>query len=250
MSKIVIANWKMNPESLKEAGKIFKDTLKEIKTIKKNIEIVICVPFPFLSIGKGLKSKKVSLGAQNIFSEAKGSFTGEVSLTMVKSLGVKYVILGHSERRKLGETNKEINRKVLATLKAKVTPILCIGESKRDRDGFYLAFLKHQLTVCLSKVPKAQIKNIIIAYEPLWAIGKNAKYVATEEEFTEVQIFIKKVISDLYDIKMASTVRIAYGGSVHPLNANNFILGGADGLLIGRDSLKPKKFGEIVKNIE
>jgi len=249
MGKIIIANWKMNPKSIKEARGILKETLKEIKQTK-GIEVVICLPFPFLSIVNGLKSKKITFGAQNIFPEPKGAFTGEVSLPMIQSLGAKYVILGHSERRKLGETNKIINKKVLATLKAKLTPILCIGESKRDEDGFYLAFLKHQLIECLTHVPRTQIKNIIIAYEPLWAIGGKARHIATEDEFTEIQIFIKKVISDLYDIKIASSIRVAYGGSVHPLNADNFILGGADGLLIGRDSLKPKKFGKIIRSIE
>src|SRR5680860_1190379 len=142
-SKLIIANWKMNPGSLKEAQVIFNNTVKVGKNLK-NINIVICPPFPYLLIGDKIKIKSVSLGAQNIFEESMGPYTGEVSLKMVLSLGVKYIILGHSECRNLGEVNKIINKKVLATLKSKLNPILCVGEKSRDHNGFYLAFVKHQ----------------------------------------------------------------------------------------------------------
>ncbi len=247
MSKIVVGNWKMNPGSLKEARVIFDNILKQIKGVK-GTQVVICPPFPFLSIGNNLKLKNVSLGAQNSFSEGSGSYTGEVSLKMLLSMGVKYVILGHSERRLLGDTDKIINKKILATLKSKITPILCVGELKRDDSGFYLAFIKRQLTECLSSISKNQIKNIIIAYEPIWAISDNAIHEATKDEFIEIQIFIKKVISDLYDIKTANAIRIIYGGSVGPSNVEEFLEGGVDGLLVGHNSLIPKKFGEIVKS--
>jgi len=246
MNKIIIGNWKMNPGSLKDARVIFNETIKAVKGMK-GVEVVICPPFPFLSTANDLKIKNISLGAQNVFEETEGAYTGEVSLKMLLSLGVKYVILGHSESRLLGETNKTINKKILAVLKAKITPILCVGEISRDDNGFYLAFIKHQIIECLSSVPKTQIKNIIIAYEPIWAIGNKAIQKATKDEFVEIQIFIKKVISDIYNIKIASITKIVYGGSVHPLNAKEFIDGGASGLLIGRDSLVPKKFGKIVK---
>ncbi len=249
MSKIIVGNWKMNPKSLEEARVIFNDTLHVTKGVK-NINVVICPPFPFLSIINNSKIKSISLGAQNVFEEPSGSYTGKVSLKMLSSMGVKYIILGHSESRLSGETNKVINKKVLSTLKAKITPILCVGESSRDDNGFYLAFIKHQLIECLSSVPRTQIKNIIIAYEPIWAIGAKSLHQATKDEFVEIQIFIKKVIADIYSLKIASATKIIYGGSVHPLNAKEFIDAGADGLLIGRDSLIPKKFGKIIKLIK
>jgi len=249
VKKIVVGNWKMNPGTFKEARVIFNEVVKKSRGFK-NIDIILCPPFLFLSIADKLKSKNINLGAQNVFEEISGAYTGEVSPKMLSSLGVKYVILGHSERRVLGETNKNVNKKVLATLRANLLPIICIGESSRDSNGFYLAFIKHQIIECLESVPKNQIKNIIIAYEPIWAIGEKALHEATKEEFIEIQIFIKKVIADLYDIKIATATKIIYGGSVHPENAKEFVEAGADGLLVGRDSLIPKKFAEIIKAVK
>ena len=249
MRKIVIGNWKMNPKKQKEARVIFDEIVKNNKGAK-NIDIVICPPFPFLSIGDKLKVKNIKLGSQNVFEEMSGPYTGEVSPEMLLSLGVKYVILGHSERRALGETDKIINKKVLIALKSKLLPIICVGENTRDVNGFYLAFIKHQLIECLSSVPKNQIKNIIIAYEPVWAIGEKALHEATPSEFIEIQIFIKKVIADLYDMKTAILVSVIYGGSVHAYNAKEFINAGARGLLVGRDSVSPKKFSEIINVIK
>lgn len=249
MVKIIIGNWKMNPGSLKEAKGIFNDIVQNNKGLK-DIDIIICPPFPFLSIVDGNKIKNINLGAQNVFGEMNGPYTGEVSIKMLSGLGIKYVILGHSERRELGDTNKIINKKVLMTLKGKLLPILCVGENTRDVNGFYLAFIKHQIIECLSSVPKNQIKNIIIAYEPIWAIGEKALHEATAEEFVEIQIFIKKVIADIYDMKTATNIKIIYGGSVHSSNAKDFINAGASGLLVGRDSLSAKKFSEIINIIK
>jgi triosephosphate isomerase len=166
-------------------------------------------------------------------------------------MGVSYIIVGHSERRSMGENNKKINEKILNLLKFKISPILCVGENKRDHDGFYLSFVGEQLKESLLGVPRAQMKNIIVAYEPVWAIGKNATREATREEFMEMKIFIKKVISDIYDAKIAHSTPIIYGGSVNKINAGSFINeGGADGLLVGRDSLNSKKFGAILSTIK
>ncbi len=248
MKKIIIANWKMNPPSVKEAEIIFKDIALLSKSYK-NSQIIICPPFPFLSIGK--KNKKIKLGAQNVSSQWEGSFTGEVSPSMLRNFQVEYVIIGHSERRALGETNQIVNKKILNSLKAKLQPILCIGESVRDPEGIYLSFIKHQIEECLSEIPKSQLKNIIIAYEPIWAVGKGAIREATVEEFIEMKIYIKKLVADLYDAKVANSLKIIYGGSVNSFNAESFIkVGNADGLLVGRDSLTPKKFSAIVKIAE
>jgi len=147
----------------------------------------------------------------------------------------------------MGDTNEIVNKKMLAALKVSINPVFCVGENKKDSNGFYLSFIKEQLVQGLKDVTKTQIKNVVFAYEPVWAIGSNATRVATPVEFTEIRIYIKKIISDLYDIKTANEIRIIYGGSVNPLNAESFIKeGGASGLLVGRDSLNPKKFSTII----
>jgi triosephosphate isomerase len=250
INKLIIANWKMNPQSKKEAEILFKKISILIKNIK-NTEIIICPPFPFLFIKEKIKNKSIKLGSQDVFYEKEGSYTGEISAGMIKDFGAEYVLVGHSERRTIGDTDEQVNKKVLATLKSKMSPIFCIGESDRDTNGFYLSFIKQQIIEGLLNVPKPQMKNIIFAYEPIWAIGSSATRVATPVEFTEIRIFIKKIIADLYDVKTANSIRIIYGGSVNPLNAESFIKeGGADGLLVGRDSLNPKKFSAIINLVK
>jgi len=250
MSKLIIANWKMNPESLKESESIFNSISVLSKNIK-NTEIVVCPPFPFLNLARKTKNKNVVLGAQNLFYEISGSYTGQVSPKMLSNLGVKYVILGHSESRFTGDTNEIINKKILISLKSKILPILCVGENTRDTHGEYLSFVKNQIEECLLSVSKLQIKNITIAYEPVWAIGKNAVREATSDEFIEMRIFIKRIIADTYGISVANAVKIIYGGSVNQNNARSFAIEGeADGLLIGRDSLIPKNFGAILNAIK
>lgn len=250
MSKIVVANWKENPQSRKEAEVLFNAVLKEAKNLK-NTKIVVCPPFPFLFLAKKYKNKNIILGAQNVGKEAEGSHTGEVSPRMLSNMGVSSVIVGHGECRARGETNKIINGKVLNLLKYKLTPILCVGESNRDRDGFYLSFIGDQLKDCLKGVTRPQMKSVTIAYEPIWAIGKTATREATKEEFMEMKIFIKKIISDIFDSKTAHSMDIIYGGSVNAENARSFMLDGeAGGLLVGRDSINPKKFGAILSAIK
>ena len=250
MRKLIVANWKMNPGTLKEAEVIFNSISTEAKDVK-NMDIVICPPFPFLNLTKKIKNKKIILGSQNVFYEQSGSYTGQVSVKMISSLGVKYVILGHSESRLMGDTNEIINKKILASCKGKILPIICVGESLRDTHGEYLSFVKKQIEECLIKVPKNYIKDIVIAYEPIWAIGKSALREATVAEFIEMRIFIKRVIADIYGIKISNEINIIYGGSVHKENARSFMADGeAGGLLVGRDSLIPKKFGAILMAVK
>lgn len=249
MNKVIIANWKMNPQTVKEAEVLFSKLSNEKKNNKK-LDIIVCPPFPFLFLYKKLKIKNINLGIQNISKDPSGSFTGEVSLKMATDLGVSSVILGHSERREMGENNILINKKLINALKYKLLPILCIGEINRDNDGLYLAFIEKQIKGCLLNISKSQVKNIIIAYEPVWAIGVNAIGQMNGEQFVEMKIFIKKVISDIYDSKTAHSIRILYGGSVNSSNASVYIKSGADGLLIGRDSLNAQKFGLILNTIK
>lgn len=246
---IVIGNWKMNPLTLKEAEKLFADISKQVKSFRKT-DIVICPPFLYLEKLKKV-SKKISLGAQNGYPGDVGASTGEISLKMLSSLDVKYVILGHSERRMLGEVNSDINRKIKSALSFGITPVLCVGESMRDENHEYLNFIKAQIEECLQGITKISLSKVIIAYEPVWAIGKDATRVATPAEFLEISIFIKKILTDKFGKLATQDLRIIYGGSVHPENAASFLVEGrADGFLPGRDSLNAKKFLEIIKITE
>ncbi|MCX6751153.1 MAG: triose-phosphate isomerase [Candidatus Nomurabacteria bacterium] len=246
---IIVGNWKMNPLSLKEAEKLFADVVKSISDIKKT-EIVICAPFVYLEKLKKI-SKKISLGAQDVFWGEVGAFTGEISAEMLYDIGARYVIVGHSERRAMGENNNDVNKKIKSALSAGLRPILCVGEGMRDENHEYLNFVKIQIEECLNGVSKDSISKIVIAYEPVWAIGKEAPHPATPEEFREMNIFIKKILSDKFGVKEISKVRIIYGGSVDDKNAEGFIKDGkANGFLPGRASLSPEKFSKIVKICE
>lgn len=247
--KIIIGNWKMNPLTLKEAEKLFSGAVKGISGIKKT-GIVICPPFLYLQRLKKL-SKKISLGAQNAFFGDVGAFTGEVSGEMLYNIGVKYVILGHSERRALGESNDCINKKIKSALMAGIVPILCVGEDVRDESHSYFNLVKTQLEECLLSVSKNSISKIIIAYEPVWAISSTPnRKDANPADSLEMAIFIRKVLSDKFS-KDAIQMRIIYGGSVSEKDAYEFLKnGGVNGLLVGRVSLDAKKFTEIIKIAE
>jgi triosephosphate isomerase len=247
--KIIIGNWKMNPLTLKEAEKLFSTIAKNISGIKKT-EIVVCPPFLYLEKLKKL-SKKIILGAQDAFWGDVGAFTGEVSGEMLYELGARYVILGHSERRTLGETNGDINKKIKAALSAGLRPVLCVGENVRDQEHGYFNVVKTQLEECLVGISKNSISKIIIAYEPVWAISSTKdRKDATPDDSREMVVFMRKVLSDKFGVEV-SNMRIIYGGSVNEKDAAGFLLnGGVDGLLPGRSSLDAKKFSEIIKKCE
>ena len=253
--KIVIGNWKMNPFTLKEAEKFFSGMTQNLSSVKKT-EIVICPPFIYLEpLSRFLKTesykRKASLGAQNAFFEEAGAFTGEISAEMLYNIGARYVILGHSERRALGETNTLVNKKIKASLAAGLQPILCVGENAREESHGYFNLVKIQLEECLAGISKNSISKIIIAYEPIWAISSTAnRRDATSEDSREMIIFIRKILSDRFGSETAS-LQIIYGGSVNEKDALDFLKnGGVDGLLVGRASLDAKKFMEIVKICE
>jgi triosephosphate isomerase len=247
--KIICANWKMNPITLKDAEKLFIASSKTISKIKKT-EVVACPPALYLEKLKK-HSRKLKLGAQDAFYEESGAYTGEISAEMLYDAGARYVILGHSERRASGESNENVNKKIKSALFAGLIPIVCVGEKERDENHNYLNFIKEQLEVAFKNILKSSVSKVIIAYEPVWAIGKNAVREATPEEFREISIFIKKVLSDKFGAISVIKTRIIYGGSVHPKNSASFIQDGqADGFLVGRDSLDAKKFGEIINITE
>lgn len=242
MKNLIVANWKMNPSTLSEAKKI----LNSIKKVKiKNTEVVICPPYIYLSELKG-----ITLGAQNAFYEDVGAFTGEISGTMLKNLGVEYVILGHSERRQIiGETDNLINKKIKKCLEQGLKVIFCIGETRTEWEAHQKPeVLENQVTLGLAGITKEEMKSVVIAYEPVWAIG-TGNNCSVDEAMTSI-MFIKKVITELYNRELGNNTRIIYGGSVKSSNSADYIKNsGASGLLVGGASLDAEEFIEILKSI-
>jgi len=242
MKPLVAANWKMNPKTLREAKKL----LGAIKTNNK-VETLVCPPSVFLS---SLSSKKIKLGAQNCYFEEKGAFTGENSVLQIKSLGAKYIISGHSERRGyFGETDEEVNKKLKAILKEGISPILCIGETEKQRkEGNTEKVLQKQLKADLDGISSAKFSKIVVAYEPIWAIGTGNACEA--EEAQKMRILIKKILGEIYNKKVAQKTRVLYGGSVKSHNAEKYVKeAGFEGLLVGGASLKAIEFSKIIKAV-
>lgn len=245
---LVIGNWKMNPATVDLARKLFTDIKKGVNKNQAEVEVGIAAPFPFISeLNRSLgASKKISLGAQDVFFEPKGAFTGEVSLSMLKSVGVSFAVIGHSERRALGESDEDIARDTAVTIKGAVTAIVCVGEKKRDPQGDYFSFIERQIVSATQGVPKSKLKQLVIAYEPIWAIGTGK--TATAENIEEMRLFIEKVLADIFGRPAANKVRIIYGGSVDKDNAAEIIsAGGVAGYLVGGASLRPVDFISIIK---
>lgn len=244
--KILIANWKQNPISEKEAKTLFLQIQKVLLKNKK--KAIICPPTLFIKELALQKSTHIKLGLQNTSSEAVGAYTGQVSLAQAKSYKVSYALVGHSESRQAGDTDEMIAKKMSHVCSQGGTPILCIGELHRDTSGGYFDTIQKQLETALAFLSKTQIETSIIAYEPVWAIGSLAKREATPEEFYEIKIFIKKLLTEKFKIK--TIPQILYGGSVTPKNTTAFLTEGqADGLLVGRASLTIKEFETIIEKI-
>jgi triosephosphate isomerase len=249
--KIIVGNWKMSPLSLKEARELFAGIKKTAQKLR-NTDAVVCPPFVYIGeLASRVSGKRLAVGAQDSFWKEEGAYTGEVSPLMLKSLNAKYVILGHSERRALGETDDDVSKKASAALAAGLTPIVCVGERTRDDHGEYLKRIEEQLRGSLARIQKKMLEQIIIAYEPVWAIGAHALRPASPEDVLEVSILIKKVLANMFDRESSQSVPILYGGSVDEKNCGSFMIeGGADGLLVGRASLSAKQFSEVLKIAE
>lgn len=249
MANLVIANWKMNPKTVKEAKKIFSGSAAGSKKIKKT-QIVICPPAVFLGSFSG-KGKKIRLGAQNCYWEEKGAFTGEISLPQIKDTGCRYVLVGHSERRKIfGETDEMANKKVLAAVNAGLTTVLCVGETAEEKQqGRTFEVLKDQVEKGLDKVAKKNIGQIVLAYEPVWAIGTGNVCGTSQAE--EINIFLKKIICEKYGRPAGQSMQILYGGSVKSDNVLSFVKDAKmSGVLVGGASLDPKEFIKIAQQID
>ena len=249
---LVVANWKMNPISPEEAKQIISATRKTAKELKRT-EAVICPPFIYLPFVKPEPKEKIYAGAQNIFWQASGTYTGEVSSEMIRQSGASFVIVGHSERRNLGETDEIVAKKANAALSAGLQTIVCIGEKSRDQSGDYLDFLRKQMAGSLVGIKKRFLPDLIIAYEPLWAISKsNAPEEAMKHgDVEETALYIKKVLSEIFGKDWIGNIRILYGGSVNSQNGGMIVGGGkVDGLLVGRESLNGKSFGDLLKSVD
>ncbi len=244
--RLIAANWKMN-KTVSETEDYIKKFLKLVGKLEDR-EVLLCPPFTSLYVaGKLLKDTPVKLGAQNCFYEKSGAFTGEVSLPMLKELGCSYVIVGHSERRRIFcESDEVINKKLVACLEEGIRPILCVGERIEDREaGMTFKVVETQIRLALSGIEK-YTDSVDIAYEPVWAIGTGVP--ATPEDAVEVHRFIKEVLKDLNPGSEGRT-RVLYGGSVKPENASEFMKHEEiEGLLVGGASLDPESFAKIVNS--
>lgn len=244
--KLVIGNWKMNPQSLIEAKKIFT-TFKKTKKDDKNLTVVFCPPFIFINeLYKSYTGSKIFFGAQDAYWKEEGSYTGEISTKMLQSVGARFVIIGHSERRHMGENEQLIAQKLSAVLKSGMHAVLCVGEPTRDIHGKYLQILKEQIFSALENLETPLLKRLIIAYEPVWAIGEGNKAIDTHDLHQTI-LFIKKQIIEKFDRKIGESISVLYGGSVDSENAFSLMKeGGVDGFLVGRNSLNAFEFAKIV----
>lgn len=252
MKQLIVANWKMNPQKGSDAQKLFK-SIDKVSAKLKNTETVICPPLVYLqSLGELVTKRSCVLGAQDAFWEHEGAFTGQVSPDMIFYAKARYVIVGHSERRGLGETDEMVNKKIKSILQFPLIPILCVGEEKRDDDLHYIKQVKQQVHEALHGLDHEQISRVVIAYEPVWAIGTKAKTSCSPAECREMMQIIRQTLADiLKDTVQAKNIPLIYGGSVDEMNASSFIVDGlAQGLLIGRASLEAKTFSAILKKVE
>ena len=243
---VIAGNWKMNMTATET--KKFAEDLKKIMPRAKWCDTLICVPACNISTAmKAFKDLRISVGAENVYFEEKGAYTGEVSADMLKDLGVKYVIVGHSERRQyFCETDQTVNKKVHAVLNAGMNPIICVGESLEQRElGVTMELIAYQVRCALANVPADKMRHVVIAYEPLWAIGTGN--TATSAQAQEVCASIRATLAKLYDANTAKAISILYGGSMNAGNAAELLAQpDIDGGLIGGASLKPVDFSKII----
>src|ERR1043166_6353537 len=246
--KIIAANWKMNMTQGEASGFVETFLLELGESIE--VEVVLVPPFTAIAaVNKALdQAQNIKVGAQNMHWERSGAFTGEISAAMLRDLFVRYVVLGHSERRTLfGETDEIVNRKVRAAHEAMLRPIVCVGETLEQRDyGNVEKILSIQLRGSLAGLEPKELQETVIAYEPVWAIGTGRN--ATPAQAQEAHVFIRRILREMSDDATADRIRIQYGGSVKPENARELLAqADIDGALVGGASLDPRSFAEIIK---
>ena len=251
MRSIMIAgNWKMY-KSNSEAKELVEGLINNTKEIVKT-KMIVCPPYTALALASDLaKGSGIQVGAQNMYWEEQGAFTGEISTEMIKSTGATFVIIGHSERRQFfGETDETVNKKLIAALQSELNPIVCIGESLEEREsGVTNDVVGNQVEKALSGIDSESMKKIILAYEPIWAIGTGK--TATPQQAQDVHKFIRSVLVKLYNNEVADEIVIQYGGSVKPDNASELLSQpDIDGALVGGACLKADSFSAIINAAE
>lgn len=250
--KIVAGNWKMN-KTLEEANILASEVTGMVSDeVRAEVKVIFCVPFPYLLTIKNIvgANSKISVGAQNCSDQESGAFTGEVSALMLKSMGIPYVILGHSERRQyFGETNTLLARKIDIALKHDLTPIFCCGEPLEVREANeHEILVKQQVEESLFHLDENDIRKIVIAYEPVWAIGTGK--TATSQQAQDMHKVIRDHLATKYGQAVADSISILYGGSVNAANAKElFACRDVDGGLVGGASLKSRDFTEVIKGV-
>lgn len=242
---IIAGNWKMNktPEEARELVSALVPSVKDA-----DCDVVVCVPATdFAAVKEAAQGSNIHLGAQNVHFAASGAYTGELSAAMLKACGVEYVVIGHSERRQyFGETDQTVNLRVRAAVAAGLTPIICVGELKNERESGYTDIIvEYQTLMALHGLTDEEVKNVVVAYEPVWAIGTGL--TATDEQANETIGVIRKAIARQYGQDVADAVRIQYGGSMNPKNVKGLMAQPEiDGGLIGGASLKAPDFTQVV----
>ncbi|MDR3547844.1 MAG: triose-phosphate isomerase [Candidatus Pacebacteria bacterium] len=245
---LIVANWKAYVESEKKAQQLFA-TAKRLAA-KPDVQIVLAPPAPYLGLLAHNNKSKVSFGAQDVSRVEGGAATGEITPSALAELGVKYAIIGHSERRAMGETDEVVAEKVRNALSHKLTPILCVGERERDPNAKYLNFLRAELHAVFSILSPKERTRIIVAYEPIWAIGKSADQAITPNDLTEMVLYIRKVLGAYLVGRAADKAVLLYGGSVEARNAHDLLKdSGVNGLLVGRASVDSDSFSALVKAV-
>lgn len=244
---IIIANWKAYVEDFEKAKKLFAISKKIARTTTSTI--VLAPPAPFVGAFAPKKSG-VAFAAQDVSVTTGGAHTGEMTAAAYAAVGTKYAIIGHSERRAAGDTDAIVGEKIAHALACTLLPILCIGERERDSEGRYLAYLREELTVALSALTPKERAKVIVAYEPLWAIGKTATSAITPNDLAEMVLYIRKVLAELLSGKSSAHALVLYGGSVEPDNIRMLAANSnVDGFLIGHASVDPITFSLLVKQL-
>jgi len=239
--KIVVANWKMNPPSFREAKKLFEAEKKAAAALARRVTVVIAPPALYLrALASLVRGASTAFAAQNVHWESAGAFTGEMSCLQARDAKAAYALVGHAERRAAGETNDDARKKVAACLGAGLTPVLCIGEAARNAEGAHFDYVREQLRIGTADVPQGKVGKLIVAYEPVWAIGAAA--AMKPRDMHEMAIFIRKVLAEAHG-EGALSVTILYGGAVDSTNAAAMLEeGDVDGLLVGRASIEAERF--------
>ncbi|MFA5831062.1 MAG: triose-phosphate isomerase family protein [Candidatus Paceibacterota bacterium] len=251
--KIIVGNWKMNPKTLGEAKKMLAEINDVARPLtREKVKVVICPPTLFLpSLAGFLYEDNLAIGAQNAASENFAELTGGVSPYALADMGIRYVILGHSDLRRDGESNEEVGKKVFCALANGITPIICFGEKTRDPDGAYKEEIKAQIRAAIRDcVGRPYAKKIIMAYEPVWAIGPTAIREATPDDLREIIALTRETLAENFGRLNAEEIPILYGGSANAKNAHLYLGSGADGLLVGRASRSAENFGAMLQVAE